>query len=77
MACVLASTGGVVFGFADGMRRVAFRLDPVLAERALATGAAELPEVGTGWAAFELFRDGWPAVDLPFRARRAHVFARS
>lgn len=74
---VATSTQGALFGFAFGMNSVAFRLAPPLQERALATGAAPLPECGPDWVSFILFRDDWPAVDLPFWARKAYLHART
>jgi len=73
---VLVSTKDVVFGLAAGMKTVAFRLDPLLKDHALQTGATDLPEAGPDWVSFTLFRDDWPEVDLMFWARKAYVFAR-
>jgi hypothetical protein len=75
-AYVAASTNGVIFAVALGMSTIAFRLDRRMQSRALASGAAELPECGVEWVTFELFRDDWPRHDLVFWARKAFVAAR-
>ena len=73
---VLVSTQNIIFGFALGMKIIAFRLNPLLKGRALETGGTDLSEIGPDWASFTLFRDDWPEVDLKFWARKAYVFAR-
>jgi hypothetical protein len=76
---VLASTRSVVFGFAVGMSTVAFRLDPRMRSRALATGAIPWPECGEDWVAVvhDLPDRDWPAVDVRFWARHAYGYARA
>lgn len=75
---VVASTKGVIFGFAIGMNTVAFRLDEKMKSRALLTGGIEYPECGKDWV--EVVHHGqdsdWPAVDVRFWARKAYVYAR-
>lgn len=75
---VVASTGGIVFGVALGMDTVAFRLDPRMRARALATGGDALLECGPEWVAVvhRLPDSDWPAVDVAFWARKAYVHAR-
>ncbi len=75
---VVASTKGVIFGFAAGMHTIAFRLDPRMKERALQTGAEYLPECGEEWVSVvhHLPDSDWPTVDVPFWARKAYVHAR-
>lgn len=73
---VTASTGGIVFAFAEGMNRIAFRLEDSMRRRALKSGAVALAECGPEWAAFTLFRSDWPAVDTAFWALKAYDFAR-
>ena len=70
------STQGVIFGVAIGISVIAFRLDSILRERALRTGADDAQEIGSNWVSFTLFRSDWPDVDLKFWARKAYVFAR-
>src|SRR5215470_13812232 len=41
------SSNGVIFGFATGMKAIAFRLNAIFKERALKTGADDRPELGT------------------------------
>lgn len=72
---VTVSTKGVIFGFAIGMQTIGLRVGP-LKERAIRTGAEELPEAGNGWAAFTLWRADWPDPDLRFWARKAYLFTR-
>lgn len=76
---VLASTSGVVFGFAVGMDTVAFRLDERMKRRALATGGVAYPECGDDWVAVvhPLPDSDWPSVDVRFWARHAYLHARS
>lgn len=76
---VVASTNGIVFGFAVGMHRVAFRLDARMKRRALATGGIAYPECGEDWVAVvhELPDSDWPSVDVGFWARHAYGYARS
>lgn len=76
---VLASTNGVVFGFAVGMSTVAFRLDARMKSRALITGGAAYPECGDEWVAVvrQLPDSDWPAVDVRFWARQAYAYARA
>ena len=76
---VLASTGSVVFGFAVGTSTVAFRLDPRMRGRALATGGIACPECGEDWVAVvhDLPDSDWPTVDVRFWARHAYVYARA
>jgi len=73
---LVVSTQDIVFAFAVGMNVIAFRLDPVLKGRALRSGADDIPELGSSWASFALFRNDWPDVDLTFWARKAYLFAR-
>jgi hypothetical protein len=73
---VAVATCGVIFGFAAGMSRIGFRLSPELKARALATGATDCQEAGSGWLAITLFRADWPEPDLRFWAREAYVHAR-
>lgn len=73
---VVASTKGIIFAFATGMRAVAFRLDETMKSRALATGASAHPQCGHDWVLFEVFRSDWPKVDLEFWGRKAYVTAR-
>lgn len=76
---LLAATQSVVFGFASGQSTVAFRLDPRMKARALATGGESLPECGDEWVAVlhALPDSDWPAVDVRFWARKSYVHARS
>lgn len=76
---VLASTRGIVFGFAVGMSTVAFRLDERMTSRAIGTGGIVWPACGEEWVAVvhELPDSDWPAVDVRFWARQAYVHARS
>ena len=75
---VVASSGGIIFGVALGMDTVAFRLDLRMKDRALATGGVALPGCGDEWVAVvhHLPDSDWPAVDVPFWARKAYVHAR-
>lgn len=75
---LLASTNGIIFGFAVGMDTIAFRLDARMKPRALATGAAACPACGKDWVAVLPLGSGgdWPAVDLQFWALKAYVYAR-
>ena len=75
---VVVSTNGIIFGVALGMDTVAFRLDPRMKERALATGGVAFPECGDEWVAVvhRLHDSDWPAVDATFWARKAYVHAR-
>lgn len=75
---VVASTKGVIFGLAAGMDTIAFRLDPRMMRRALATGGEAYPECGADWVAVvhRLPDSDWPAVDAPFWARKAYLHAR-
>jgi hypothetical protein len=75
---VVASTEGTIFGVALGMDTVAFRLDPRMRSRALATGGEALTECGDEWVAVvhRLPDSDWPAVDVAFWARKAYVHAR-
>ena len=75
---VIASTKGVIFGFAIGMNTVAFRLDEKMKHRALLTGGTAYPDCGEQWVAV-VHQDqdsDWPAVDVRFWARKAYVYAR-
>ena len=76
---LVASTQSVVFGFAAGSNTVAFRLDPRMKERALATGGEALPECGEDWVAVIHAQpdSDWPEVDVGFWARKSYVHARS
>jgi hypothetical protein len=76
---VVASTGGIIFGVALGMDTVAFRLDPRMKERALATGGVAFPECGDEWVAVvhRHHDSDWPAVDATFWARKAYAAARA
>lgn len=75
---LVASTKGLIFGFATGMNVIAFRLDPRMKARALETGGEAWPLAGPEWVA--VCRDrpdaDWPAVDVRFWARKAYGFAR-
>jgi hypothetical protein len=73
---VAASTKGVIFGLALGMSTIAYRLDALMKNRALATGAMDYPDCGRDWVSFTVFRDDWPKVDLEFWGRKAYVAAR-
>ena len=73
---VVVSTNNIIFGFAQGMNMIAFRLDATFKSRALETGGKCLSEVGPDWVSFNPYRDDWPAVDLAFWARKAYVIAR-
>ena len=73
---MVVSTNNIIFGFAQGMNMIAFRLDATFKSRAIETGGKGLSEVGPEWVFFNPFRDDWPAVDLAFWARKAYVFAR-
>ncbi len=73
---VVASTKGIVFGFATGMDTIAFRLDERLKSRALATGASAYSACGPDWVSFIPFRDDWPRVDFEFWALKAYIHAR-
>jgi len=72
----VASTQGIIFGFAIGMNTIAFRLNPPFNSRALETGGSLIPGLSNEWIGFILFRDDWPKVDLTFWARKAYVYAR-
>ena len=76
---VVVATNGVVFGFATGMDTIAYRLDPRMRDRALATGGIAWPECGEDWVAVVHRRpdDDWPRVDVGFWARKAYVHARA
>ena len=73
---MVVSTNNIIFGFAQGMNMIAFRLDATFKSRAIETGGKGLSEVGPDWVFFNPFRDDWPAVDLAFWARKAYVIAR-
>jgi hypothetical protein len=73
---VVVSTNNVIFGFAQGMNMIAFRLDAKFKSRAIETGGKSLSEVDQDWVFFNPYRDDWPAVDLAFWARKAYVIAR-
>jgi len=74
---VVVSSKGIIFGFAVGMKKIAFRLDARMKARALTTGASAFPECGEDWVSFTLWQDAdWPKVDLPFWALKAYVYAR-
>ena len=75
---VVASTRGVIFGFAIGMHTIAFRLDEKMKSRALLTGGVPYPECGEQWVAVVHHGQDsdWPAVDVRFWARKAYVYAR-
>jgi hypothetical protein len=73
---VVVSTKDIIFGFAQGMNMIAFRLDSKFRSRAIETGGKDLPEAGPDWVFFTPYRDDWPAVDLAFWARKAYVIAR-
>jgi hypothetical protein len=66
----------VIFAFAEGMSRLAFRLNESLVPRAIASGAEPLAECGSEWVAFTLFRPDWPEVDTAFWALKAYDCAR-
>jgi hypothetical protein len=75
---VVASTNGVIFGFAIGMDTVAFRLDEKMKTRALLTGGIGCPSCGDEWVAVVHHQpdSDWPAVDVRFWALKAYVHAR-
>lgn len=75
---VVASTKGIVFGFAVGADTVAFRLDPKMKARALQTGGVPYPDCGDDWVAVLHRRpdSDWPAVDVRFWALKAYAHAR-
>ena len=73
---VVVCTSNIIFGYAQGMNMIAFRLDATFKSRAIETGGKGLSEVGPGWVFFNPYRDDWPAVDLAFWARKAYVIAR-
>ena len=73
---IVVSTNNIIFGFAQGMNMIAFRLDAIFKSRAIETGGKGLSEVGPDWVFFNPYRDDWPAVDLAFWARKAYVIAR-
>jgi hypothetical protein len=75
---VVVSTNTIIFGLAVGMQTIAFRLDPRMKLRALATGAKAYPECGEDWVSvLPLGSDAdWPAVDLRFWALKAYGYAR-
>jgi hypothetical protein len=73
---VAVASRGVVFSFAAGMNTIGFRLGPEFKARAVATGAADLPQAGPDWVSIALFRDDWPEPDLRFWARKAYLCAR-
>ena len=73
---VVASTKGIIFALAVGMKTTAFRLDEPMKARALASGGEPYAECGTQWVSFTLFRSDWPKVDIEFWARKAYVAAR-
>ncbi len=73
---LVISTQDVVFAVVYGMSRVGFRLDKIFKARALESGGFDATEAGPGWVTFELFRTNYPAVDLPFWARKAYLIAR-
>ncbi|HUG11437.1 MAG TPA: hypothetical protein VMM36_10505 [Opitutaceae bacterium] len=76
---VVAYTDSIIFGVALGMDTVAFRLDPRMKQRALATGGVAIPECGDEWVAVvhRLHDSDWPAVDATFWARKAYAAARA
>ena len=73
---IVVSTNNIIFGFAQGMNMIAFRLDATFKSRAIETGGKGLSEIGPNWVFFNPYRDDWPAVDLAFWARKAYVIAR-
>lgn len=75
---VVAATRGIIFGLAAGMHTIAFRLDPRMKSRALLTGGEAYPGCGDDWVAVMHHRPDadWPAVDVPFWARKAYLHAR-
>ena len=73
---IVVSTNNIIFGFAQGMNMIAFRLDATFKSRAIETGGKALSEIGPNWVFFNPYRDDWPAVDLAFWARKAYVIAR-
>jgi len=73
---VVVSTKGIIFGFSIGMDTIAFRLDTLFYQRALATGGTAITELNDKWVSFIPYRDDWPEVDLLFWARKAYVCAR-
>jgi len=55
------------------------RLESPAAKRAMECGGVRAPRIRdkeASWVAFELFRRGYPDVDLLFWAREAYRFAR-
>ena len=73
---IVVCTNNIIFGYAQGMNMIAFRLDATFKSRAIETGGKDLSEVGPDWVFFNPYRDDWPAVDLAFWARKAYVIAR-
>lgn len=65
-----------IFALGLGQRFVCYRLPETLRAVALRTGAVAASDVGGDWVRFELFRSGWPSVDLPFWTREAYRAAR-
>ena len=73
---LVVSTKGIIFGFAIGMNKVAFKLNPPFNERALINSGTVISELGEEWIEFTLGRADWPEIDLIFWARKAYVYAR-
>lgn len=74
---IVLTTQVVVFAAAYGISQITFRLDETFKRRALKTGGFNATEIGPDWVTFELFRTNYPAVDLPFWARKAYLIARN
>jgi hypothetical protein len=73
---VVVSTINIIFGIAVNVHDIGFRVSPSVHDRALASGAESIEEIGPEWIQFYAFRPGWQNVDLRFWAERAYAFAR-
>ena len=71
-----AITEDIIFCGASGMNHTFFRLRPADLDTAFKTGA-EPCGIGPEWVRIPLFRNDWPAPDLPFWALRAYDFAQT
>ena len=72
---VIASTKGVIFGFAIGMNTIAFRLDEKMKSRALLTGGIEYPECGEEWVEVVQHRQVRAALGVGVELLGAHRLA--
>lgn len=74
----VVSTNGIIFGYALGMRILAFRVDERMKDVAIRTGGIACPECGDEWVAVMNDHQGadWPEVDVCFWARKAYVYVR-